>query len=150
MLILNLLLLTLYDFFIHFYWFLSVCVVMAFVSDVEIPPMFRCQAQYPSKFFAHGVLTWCAVFICLPVRSLNRLCCQQALLDKLGQWHNQQVQSGWQRVGGAGNSKERVSQRHSSCRDGWVELFASALDCCWGLLKGCEEITSLTSKMAPK
>ena len=90
-------------------------------------------------------LTWRLLFICPPLRSLNWLHCQQAVLDQLGQRHYQQVQSGRQRAGSAGDSKEGVSQRHSSGRDGWVELVTSASDCHWGLVRECGGITSLTS-----
>lgn len=85
------------------------------------------------------------LFSCISLRSLNRLHCQQAVLDKLGQWHYQQVQSGWQRAGSTGDSKEGVSQRHSSGRDGWVELVTSASDCHWGLVRECGGFTCLTS-----
>lgn len=74
-------------------------------------------------------------------RALARLPCQQAVLDKLGQWHYQQVQSGWQRHGGAGDSEEGLSQRHSSSRDGWVDL----RDRRWGLARERGGITRLTS-----
>lgn len=73
------------------------------------------------------------LFTCLSRRSLHRLHCQQAVLDKLGQWHYQQVQSWRHWAGGAGDSKEGVSQRHSSGSDGWVELVTSASDCHWGI-----------------
>ena len=46
-------------------------------------------------------------------RPLGRLHSKQALLDKLWQWHYQQVQSGWQWAGGAGDSEEGVKQSHS-------------------------------------
>lgn len=94
---------------------------------------------------AQWVLIWFPLFTCLSLRSLNRLHCQQAVLDKLGQWHYQQVQSGWQWAGSAGDSKEGVSQRHSSGRDGWVELVTSASDCHWGLVRECGGITCSTS-----
>lgn len=91
------------------------------------------------------VLIWSPLFTCLPLRSLNRLHCQQAVLDKCGQWHYQQVQSGWQWAGSAGDTKKAASQRHSSGCDGWVELVASASDCHWGLVRKCGGITCLTS-----
>lgn len=70
----------------------------------------------------------------LCLRPLDRLRCQQAVLDKLDQRDHQQVQSGWQWAGGARDCKEGVSQRHSSGRDGWVELVTSASDWRRGLL----------------
>lgn len=84
-------------------------------------------------------------FTCLPLRPFNRLYSWQAVLDQFSQWHYQQVQSGWQWAGGAGDTKEGVSQRHSLGRDGWVELVTSVSDCHWGLVREYGGIMCLTS-----
>lgn len=111
--------------------------VKVFLVLLKTVPCFKVKLRiWANPTVAQWVLTQCPLFICLPLRSLNRLHCQQAVLDKLGQRHYQQVQSGWQWVGSAGDSKEGVSQRHSSGRDGWVELVTSASDCHWGLVRG--------------
>lgn len=109
------------------------------------PGVIKDPAIFLKSCSASQRLTWRLLFICPPLRSLNWLHCQQAVLDQLGQRHYQQVQSGRQRDGSAGDSKEGVSQRHSSGRDGWVELVTSASDCHWGLVRECGGITSLTS-----
>lgn len=87
----------------------------------------------------------CLFFACVPLRPLNRLRCQQALLDQLGQRHYQQVQSGRQRAWSAGDSEKGVSQRQRSGRDGWVELVTSVSDRRWGLVRECGRIMCLTS-----
>lgn len=100
--------------------------------------------SYISAICSALIETWFALSTYTSPRSLNRLHCQQALLDKLGQWHNQQVQSGRRWTGSAGDSKEGASQRHSSGRNGWVNLVTSLSDCHRGLFKRYEQIKCLT------
>lgn len=125
----------------RFTFFLCNVVEAGFCGDVIHLFSYFAYVEKCIKIQKSWALTQSSSLTCLPLRALDRLCCQQAVLDKLGQWHYQQVQSGWRWTGGAGESEEGLSQRHGSGRDGWVDL----RDRRWGLARERGGITHLTS-----